>query len=149
MQAYLTTDTVVTVTPTLTWVTRPCAYNLQTLPFSISYADDCGDPTIREVMEGETPSFILTGSWPNPVTSSSGVSIGYYASEPSEVTATVCNAAGISLGQIVTSARAGAGTIAIPEPLIPVFGPAFVRVEAVSRDGSNSVIQTCKIAVMK
>jgi hypothetical protein len=149
MQAYVTTDTVVTVTPTFTLVTRPCAYNLQASPFSIQYAEDCGDETIREVMEGETPSFILTGSWPNPATSSSGVSIGYYAAEPREVTATVFSAAGISLGQIVTAIGAGAGTFTLPEPLIPISGPAFVRVEAVSSDGSNSVIQTCKIAVMK
>jgi hypothetical protein len=149
MQAYVTTDTVVTVTPTFTLATRPCAYNLQTFTLSIPYADDCGDPTIRDVLDGETPSFILTGSWPNPANSSSGVSIGYYASEPCEVTVTVFNSAGISLGQIVTAVGAGAGTIALPEPLLSTSGPAFVRVEAVNSDGSNSVIQTCKIAVMK
>ena len=103
----------------------------------------------ENVLEGETPSFILTGSWPNPATLSSGVSIGYFAAEPCELTATVFSAAGISLGQIVMAVGSGAGTFTLPEPLIPVSGPAFVRVEAVNADGSNSVIQTCKIAVMK
>jgi hypothetical protein len=149
LQAYVTTDTVVTVTPTFTWTTRPCAYNLQSFLLSISYADDCGDETIREFMEGGTPSFILTGAWPNPVTAADGVSIGYRAAEASEVTTTVFSAAGEALGHIVSEVGTGAGTIALPEGLIPSSGPAFVCVEAVSMTGGTTTVQTCKIAVMK
>jgi hypothetical protein len=149
MQAYVTTDTVVTVTPTFTWATRPCAYNLQSFTLSIPYAEDCGDQTIRESMEGETPSFILTGAWPNPASKSDEVSIGYRAAQPSEVTTTVYNVSGEELGHIVTAVGVGAGTIALPEQLIPSSGPAFVRVEALSADGSISAVQTCKIAAIK
>ncbi len=149
MQAYVTTDTVVTVTPTFTWVTRPCAYNLQSFTLSIPYAEDCGDATLREAMDGGTPSFILTGSWPNPATESGGVSIGYNAAEACEVTATVFSESGEELGHFETTVGSGAGTIALPEGLIPASGPAFVRVEAVDANGSNVGVQTCKIAVMK
>ncbi len=149
MQAYVTTDTVVTVTPTFTWAKRPCAYNLQSFTLSIPYANDCGDQTIREVLEHETPSFILTGAWPNPVTSGGGAFIGYRADEASEVTTTVFSASGDPLGHIVTTVAAGAGTIALPEQLIPASGPAFVRMQAVGLNGNISAIQTCKIAVMR
>ncbi len=149
MQAYVTTDTVVTVTPTFTWLTRPCAYNLQSFTLSIPYADDCGDQTIRESMEGETPSFIITGAWPNPASKADEVSFGYRAAEPSEVTTTVYNVSGEELGHFEMAVAAGAGTIALPERLIPSSGPAFIGAEAVTLNGINSVIQTCKIAVMK
>ncbi len=149
MQAYVTTDTVVTVTPTFTWKVHPCAYNLQSFTLSIPYADDCGDPTIRDFMLHETPSFILTGSWPNPANQSDGVSIGYQAAEPSEVSCRVYNAVGQELGRFETAVGGGAGTIALPEGLLPASGQAFVRVEAVSADGIRSAIQTCKIDVMK
>ena len=149
MQAYVTTDTVVTVTPTFTWFTRPCAYALQSFMLSIPYANDCGDQTIREIMEGETPSFILTGAWPNPATQSSGVSIGYRAAEVSEVTTTVFSEAGEELGHFETPVSAGAGTIALPEGLIPSSGSAFIRIGAVDQNGAISAVQTCKIAVMK
>ena len=149
MQAYVTTDTVVTVTPTFTWAARPCAYNLQSFTLSIPYSNDCGDQTIREVLLGGTPSFILTGSWPNPANKADGVSLSYRAAQPCEVTTAVYNVSGEELGHFETSVGAGAGTIALPEQLIPASGPAFIRVEAVDEKGNISAIQTCKIAVLK
>ena len=52
MQAYVTTDTVVTVTSSFTLTTRPCAYNVQSFTLSIPYAEDCGDESIRECFGG-------------------------------------------------------------------------------------------------
>jgi hypothetical protein len=149
MQAYVTTDTIVTVTPTFTWANRPCAYNLQSFTLSIPYANDCGDQTIRAFMLHQTPSFILTGSWPNPANESDGVSIGYRAGEPDEVTTTVCNASGDEIGHFETSVSSGSGTITLPEQLIPSSGLALIRLKAVSADGKRTTLQTCKIAVIR
>ncbi len=155
LQAYLTTDTVVTVTPTFTCSTRPCALNIQTDTLSIPYADDCGDQTIRAMLLGDTPSFILTGTWPNPVRISDlagqvgGVTIGYSAAQPCNVTATIFSASGEEIGNIETSVQQGSGTISVPEQLIPDSGPAFIRVQAFGPQGNLTATQTCKFAVIR
>jgi hypothetical protein len=149
LQASVTTDTVVTVTPNFTWKSHPCAYNLQSFTLSLPYSNDCGDQTIRDVLLRQTPSFIVTGIWPNPANKYDGVSVSYRSAEPCEVTTTVYNMSGEEIGHFMTMVVTGAGTIALPEQLIPASGPAFVRVEAVDAKGNISAIQSCKIAVLK
>ncbi len=153
MQAYVTTDTVVTISPLLAWAQRPCAYALQSFTLSLPYAEDCGNQTLREFMQGGTPSFILTGTWPDPVINGDGVSIGYRAGLPCQVKTSIFSESGEQLGHVEETIGAGIGTINLPQELLPASGLAFIRVEAVSNtndaNGGISTIQNCKVAVMK
>jgi len=147
MRAYLTTDTVVTVTPTFTWASHPCAYNLQSFTLSIPYADDCGDPTIRAFMRRDHPFFTLIGIWPNPVDHTGGVTISYNASQASEVTSQVFSESGEEIGRAKTSVAAGAGTIALDPALFAHSGAAFIRVEAAPIGGGAAMVKMVKIEI--
>ncbi|HZK76151.1 MAG TPA: hypothetical protein VFD13_04510, partial [Candidatus Kapabacteria bacterium] len=149
MRAYLTTDTVVTVTPTFTWASHPCAYNLQSFVLSIPYADECGDPTIRAFMRGDNPFFTLIGVWPNPADHAGGVTVGYTAEQASRVTSEVFNEAGEEIGHALTNVQAGAGTLAVSANILPHSGAAFIRIEAAPVGGGMAVVKTIKIEVAR
>jgi len=147
MRAYLTTDTVVTVTPTFTWANHPCAYNLQSFTLSIPYADECGDPTIRAYMRGDKPFFTLIGVWPNPADHTGGVSVGYQAAQPSQVTSEVFSESGEEIGHAVTNVQAGAGTLAVDADMLPHTGAAFIRIEAAPVGGGPAVVKMVKVEI--
>ncbi len=149
MRAYLTTDTVVTVTPTFTWAHHPCAYNLQSFTLSIPYGDDCGDPTIRAFMRHDSPFFTLIGAWPNPVDHSGGVSFGYTAAEPSLIRTEVFNETGEKTGESETSVGVGAGTVELNPKLLPRSGAAFLRVVATPAIGGIPAVKVLSVEVEK
>jgi hypothetical protein len=151
LRAYLTTDTVVTVTPTFTWSQRPCAYNLQTFTLDVPYADDCGDQTIRDAMLGESQAINIISVWPNPADGASDVSVAYNAKEAMAITCIVFDETGQEIGRFNESLPTGNGTFAIPAGLLPKSGPAFVRIEGVLPEQAGSFIpaQSFKIEVVK
>ena len=147
MQAYLTTDTVVTVTPTFTFKNHPCNYNLQTFQLKILYADDCGDPTIRRYMLGEAMQFRIQDLWPNPISSGAdGVTIDYTSSNATELRAIVTDMEGRETGRASSSIVSGGGQVNIPSSALPKSGIAFVRLEA--RDAGGRLIATRFTKVM-
>ena len=148
LQAYVTTDTSVQVTPEFSWTHHPCAYGLQTFTLSIPYADDCGDPTLRAVMENENPLLVIMSTGPDPVSSEENAGINYHAAEDCTIKCLICDANGNLKGVQESSVLAGNGTITIPSRLLPRSGLAFIRLEAVSADGSKTTNQTCKILVI-
>ncbi|HEY3875370.1 MAG TPA: hypothetical protein VGM92_07820 [Candidatus Kapabacteria bacterium] len=146
LQAYVTTDTAVTVTPTFQWAEQPCAYNLQTFTLSIPYADDCGNPTIRAIMEHENPLLTIIG--PSSNLNGGTVPIIYRTGAPCTLNCTAFDEEGRALSSIETSTNEGIGTVTFSESTFPTEGPVFLRFEAVSLDGTRSEFKTCRIVVL-
>ncbi|MDP4198371.1 MAG: hypothetical protein Q8922_04365 [Bacteroidota bacterium] len=148
MRAYLTADTVVTVTPVLTFVTHPCAYNLHPFTLTIPYADDCGDVTLRAFLRDDPLPLRVTSLWPNPA-GERGISINYEIAQSAAMTATVCDASGNICGRDTWSSAAGRGMRMLPSELLPSSGAAYVTTEARSASGMLLNRRTCKFTVEK
>ncbi len=146
MRAYLTMDTSVTVTPTFTFVTHPCAYSLLPFTLTIPYANDCGDVTIRSFLLGDAEPFRITGLWPDPA-GADGVSISYDAAQAMQLSATVSDAAGKLIGTHVWTTDVGSGMQKLPADLLPHSGAAYLTVEAHSTTGALLGRRSLKLSV--
>ena len=148
MRAYLTTDTIVTVTPTFTFLTRPCAYNLQPFTLTIPFADDCGLPTLRAFMRGQLPIVNFISIRPNPIKSNAlGVIISYDASEAAQIIATTDDLSGQEIGQTTLHVTSGTGEIAIPPQLLPPSGAAFITLDVRNDRGISQPQKTLKVSI--
>ena len=149
MRAYVTTDTVVTVTPTFTFLNHPCSYNLQPFTLQIPFADDCGMPTIRAFMRGENPLVNFGIIRPDPARpdNSNGVSISYDALESAHVFVTVSDINGNGQGRIVYTLTKGTGEIVIPRRSLPVCGSAFITLEVSDANGAIQSRKTLKCSI--
>ncbi len=150
MQAYLTTDTIVTVTPTFTFKNHPCNYNLRPFTLAIPYADDCGDPTIRAYMRGEEMQFRIGEVWPNPSSVSAGtdVRISYASSKNVLVHAVITDAAGRETGRTAWSSSGGRGEEVVPSSALPRSGIGFIRLDARDQHGYLVASKMVKVAII-
>jgi hypothetical protein len=150
MRAYLTTDTVVTVTPIFTFERHPCAYNLQPFQLSIPYADECGGTTLRSFMRGENTVLDLRLPTPDPIdiAEHNALSIPYVAHTDGNAVCAVLDVGGRTIQTLHFDFVKGLGSFVIPASRLS-GGVAFLRWQV--RDGAtgSTVQKTLKVAVRR
>jgi hypothetical protein len=150
--AYLTKDTAIAITPVIEYVNPPCAYKVsKDTTMVISYANECGDQTIRDLLLlGNIPVRIVSLS-PDPVSAhEQNVLCRYTAAKDVLLSWKLFDSYGMYVGEMSDFAvQSGEGSFAIPMKQTPSSGAHYL--EVIVRDalsGANWIISS-KFTIIK
>lgn len=136
MRAFLTTDSQVTVTPTFAFLKHPCAYNLEPFALSIPYANECGEPLIREFMRtGATPAIDVIDVGPNPVRQGNPIAIDLRLAKSAVVWVRITDARGAVIDEFSQPLGVGNSRLVVPASALPRSGACFVSLGLPGPDG--------------
>jgi hypothetical protein len=150
--AYLSSDTVVSITPVIGYIDPPCAYRVARDSTVISYANECGDRTIRDMLLSSAVPIQIGAAIPDPVflQQSENVVYNYNATKDLILSWKLYDPTGVviqeSLGAIV---RSGSGTLAIPMKQINASGAHYLEVIILDPQSGNQTRITSKFTVLK
>jgi hypothetical protein len=138
LRAFLTTDSEVTVTPTFTFKKHPCAYNLQPFTLSIPYANECGEPVIREFMAtGSTPAIDVIAIGPNPLRQGEPLTISTEMARAGTVEIQVSDALGRVISERSEARGKGRQIFSLPSASLPSSGTAFITLTVKTSNGAR------------
>ena len=150
--AYLTKDTTVTITPIIGYTAQPCAYRVAKDSTFLSYANECGDLTIRALLLSSSVPIHLNPPVPDPATlqGSQSVTCTYYAAKDLMLAWKLSDPLGVLVAQEQeVPIRGGDGSFAISLKQIRASGAHYL--EVIVRDpetGSHTTISS-KFTVIK
>lgn len=148
--AYLTRDTNITITPFIGYIDQPCAYRVSKDSTWLSYANECGDQTIRGLLLMNVP--ISVGApIPNPATNvSENIKCPFFAGKDLMLAWKVCDASGIIVTQAPeTSISAGEGQVLIPLKQIRSSGAHYLEVTVRDAQTGAHTSVSSKFTVIK
>ncbi|HYM20969.1 MAG TPA: choice-of-anchor D domain-containing protein [Candidatus Kapabacteria bacterium] len=155
-QAYLTPDTTVGASVAFGYYDKPCAFRVAPYSEEFTYADECGNRTIRDLLLGTKPSIVISEPYPNPVENGSdGVSIGYVSPMEYIMNWQVADAQGkTTMSQSGIHIKQGQGVLTIPPAAYQASGTYYVTISVVDASYSNTSLKvqksiTTKFSVIK
>lgn len=137
VRAFVTRDTEAVVTPELVLSKRPCAYGIEQQGIRLVHADECGDPSIRKMLQGKKIALTIEPSRPDPIVASDvhTARFHYQAAQSLNGTMTVVDALGRSVATLPFRAEQGEGNLEIPVRLLDASGVYLLKVEAFDSAG--------------
>jgi hypothetical protein len=150
--AYLTKDTTITITPVIGYTAQPCAYRVAKDSTSLSYANECGDQTIRSLLLSSAVPIHINPPVPDPVTLQGlqSVVFTYYAAKDLMLSWKLYNPAGTLLAQEQEfPIRGGDGSFAVSLKQIGSSGAHYIEITI--RDAETGAHQSVssKFTVIK
>ncbi len=137
---YLTTDTMVEITPEIAYQNAPCAYRISRDSVAVIYANECGDRTIRDLLL-RNPGFTIGNPYPDPSTPAQGstVSIPYVAAQDYVVQWNIYDERG-SICHTSAERRIakGMGSLVVDKQTLPASG--IYLFEVIVRDDKNNLV---------
>lgn len=137
---YLTTDTMVEISPEIVYQNPPCAYRISRDSATVIYANECGDRTIRDLML-RNPGFTIGNPYPDPSTPAQGsaVSIPYVAAQEYVVQWDIYDERG-SICHTSNEHRIakGIGSLVVEKRILPASG--IYLFEVTVRDEQNNLV---------
>lgn len=149
--AYLTKDTGIRITPFIEFIDGPCAYRVAKDSAWLSYANECGDQTIRGLLLASRVPIIIHSPIPDPVTlQSNGITCSYYAAKDLLLSWKVYDAGGVMEAEIVeTPITGGEGSFTIPMKQIQVSGAHALVVTVRDAQTNAQTTVSSKFTVVK
>ncbi len=149
--AYLTKDTGIRITPFVAFIDGPCAYRVAKDSTWLSYANECGDQTIRGLLLASRVPIIIHAPVPDPVTlKSNGITCSYYAAKDLLLSWKVYDAGGVMEAAMAeTPISGGEGSFTIPLKQINVSGAHALVVTVRDSDTGAQTTVSSKFTVVK
>jgi hypothetical protein len=149
--AYLTKDTSITITPFIGYTIQPCAYRVAKDSTWLSYANECGDQTIRGLLLSSAVPIHLNPPVPDPITRAAGnVTCTYFAAKDLMLSWKLYDPAGVMEAQAAeTPIHAGDGSLVISVKQIGVSGAHYLDVTVRDPETGAHVTVYSKFTVVK
>jgi hypothetical protein len=150
--AYLTKDTVLTITPIIGYTEQPCAYRVAKDSTLLLYANECGDQTIRALLLASSVPIHLNAPAPDPATmqASQSVTCTYYAAKDLMLSWKLSGPTGVIVAQAEEfPIRGGDGSFAISLKQIQASGAHYLEVTVRDPDNGAHTTVSSKFTVIK
>ena len=150
--AYLTKDTSITITPFVGYTTQPCAYRVSKDSTLLSYANECGDQTIRALMLTSSIPIHINSPVPDPamLSGSQTVTCSYFAAKDLMLSWKLYDPVGVMVAQAEeVPIRGGDGSFGISLKQIRTSGAHYLEVTVRDAESGAHMMISSKFTVIK
>ncbi|MDP4234851.1 MAG: IgGFc-binding protein [Bacteroidota bacterium] len=150
--AYLTKDTAITITPFIGYTSQPCAFRVARDSSALTYANECGDQTIRDLLLTSSVPIHIGSAVPDPAIwqSAGSVTFTYFAGKDLMLSWKIFDPAGVLQAQSPEGPiHAGDGSFSIPLKQISNSGAQYLELTVRDADSGAKTRVYTKFTVTK